>query len=372
MQKYKKFIECLVPGSVCNFKCHYCYIAQLNGTEHRDTATFPYSPETIAYALRPERIGGLAYINICGVGETLIPKEIPDIVEKILEYGHYVNIYTNGTMTRAVENLCGIRRELRERLCFSFSLHWLELIRTGKLDIYFSNLKKVRAAGCSIVSNLVLDDAYLPYVEEIKERCKKEIGAYPQVSFPKKANRNGNYSSLTTDEKRLYAAAEGFDSPYFRFTEKYYNYDRKKFCYAGMWSFHLNLSTGDVHKCYGGRKIQNIFKNLESPIQENPVGTHCPCSACGGGLLLPMGLVPEIHAPSYCALKNREGAEWYTPALKKFLSQQLNENNVQLFGFEKKARNNIEFAKELFYRILVRGYRFLMRASGRNKKAEKK
>lgn len=198
-----------------------------------------------------------------------------------------------------------------------------------------------------------MDDEYLPFVEEIKNRCKKEIGAYPQISFPKKANKGGNYTSLSKDEKKLYAAAEGFDSPYFRFTEKYYNYDRKKFCYAGMWSFHLNLSTGDVHKCYGGRKIQNIFNDLDSPIRENPVGTHCPCKACGGGLLLPMGLVPEIHAPTYCSIKNREEANWYSPAFKEFLSQQLCENNKHLIGIEKFFKNNAEFTKEIFWRTLV-------------------
>lgn len=361
MQKYKKFIECLVPGTACNFKCHYCYVAQLSGTEHRNMVKFPFSPETIGHALRVERLGGLAYVNICGTGETLLPKEIPDIVEKILEQGHYVNIYTNGTMTKAIERLCMMPSQLRERLCFSFSLHWIELLRKGLLETYFSNLKKVQNAGCSIVSNLVLDDEYLPFVEDIKKRCKKEIGAYPQVSFPKKANRAGNYTSLSKDEEKLCKAAAEFDSPYFRFTEKYYNYDRKKFCYAGMWSFHLNLSTGDVHKCYGGRKIQNIFNDLNSPIQENPVGTHCPCNACGGGLLLPMGLVPEIHAPTYCNIKNREEAGWYTPKFKAFLSQQVSDNNEHLSTFKKFYKNNVEFIKEVTWRIIAVGYKKILK-----------
>lgn len=350
--KYKKFIECLVPGTVCNFKCHYCYVAQLSGTENRSTAKFLYPAEIVGYALRQSRIGGVAYVNICGVGETLLPKEIPEIVEAILKEGHFVNIYTNGTITKAINKLCDLDEELRRRLCFSFSLHWIELKRTGMLNTYFENARKVRSAGCSFVSNIVLDDEYLPFVDEIKFRCQKELGAFPQASFPKKANRGGNYSSLSKNEEKLIEIAESFDSPYFRFTQQFYNYNRKKFCYAGAWSFNLNLATGDVYKCYGGRRIQNIFKNLDTPIVNKPVGTHCPCNACGGGLLLPMGLVPELKVPSYCGVKDRPLAKWYNSEFREFLSQQLNEGNEQLCGVNKIWIDFSEYAKELACKIL--------------------
>ena len=56
MAKIKRFFECLVPVSVCNLECPYCYIIQ-EDRRKMTLADMPYSPEHIARALRPERVG---------------------------------------------------------------------------------------------------------------------------------------------------------------------------------------------------------------------------------------------------------------------------------------------------------------------------
>lgn len=56
MEKIKRFIECLVPVTVCNFKCEYCYIMQEN-RRNMKMPTFEYSPETIGKGLSKERLG---------------------------------------------------------------------------------------------------------------------------------------------------------------------------------------------------------------------------------------------------------------------------------------------------------------------------
>lgn len=65
MAKIKRFFECLVPVSVCNLECPYCYIIQ-EDRRKMTLADMPYSPEHIARALRPERVGGTCFISICG------------------------------------------------------------------------------------------------------------------------------------------------------------------------------------------------------------------------------------------------------------------------------------------------------------------
>lgn len=358
MEKYKRFIECTVPGTACNMKCKYCYVSQLESASTKDIAHFKSSPEIIGKSLRQDRIGGCAYINICGIGETLLPRELPEIIHNILLQGHYVNVYTNGSISSRFDELCKIPSELLKRLSFSFSFHYLELCRLNKLQVFFDNFAKVKAKGCSVICNMVLDDDYLPYIDEIKQLTKSNLGAYPQISFPKKANRWGNFSSLCKDENKSLCIGKEFSSLYLDFTEKYYNYNKRKFCYAGAWSFYLDLATGNISKCYGHSWRQNIYENIDIPIKYAAVGNHCFSRACGGGLFLPMGIVPKLHAPCYSILKDRPEAGWYTAEYKEFLSHQLFESNTQ-YGFGKRLLTNFWHPMDEIYHKSVQVLQYI-------------
>lgn len=346
MEKFVKFIECNIPGKACNMKCSYCYVSQLNKISTKDVTHFTHSPEHIGYSLRKERIGGTAYINICGLGETLIPKDIIEIIYNILKQGHYVNVYTNGTLTKRFQEVANLPKSLLSHLSFSFSFHYLELIRLNKLDIFFKNFNYCKNLGCTVICNMVLDDSYLPHIKQIKELTLKEIGAYPQISLAKKANKDNNYSNLNKDIEKIHTIGKTFSSPYFDFTEKYYNYDRKKFCYAGKWSFNLNLANGNVSKCYSHPIELNIYENTECSIDFLPVGRNCISKSCGGGLLLPMGIVPDIKTPTYAFLKNRAEANWYNKEYLHFLSQQLYENNIRYTKSEEYTIDIINYLKK--------------------------
>lgn len=338
-ESYSRFIEAFIPGDACNLHCQYCYVAQ-EKQRRNEICTFQFSPKVMGEALRKERLGGTAYVNICGAGETLMPKEVPEVINEILKQGHFVNVYTNGTLSSRFDELLDlVSPDLRKYLSISFSFHYLELVRKNLLQTFFCNFKKMKRAGCTVVVNLVLDDSYLPYVETIKQLSIENFGALPQISYPKKLQKNKNWESLTKAPAQASEIAETFDSPYWRFTEKYFNYDRKKFCYAGAWSFTLNLSTGWICRCYNHRPHQNIFENITTPIQYKAVGNVCFSPSCGGGLFLPQGVVPELKVPSYCALKDRPEAQWYNENFKNFLSQQLYRNNREYSELEKFGSN---------------------------------
>ena len=57
MDKPVKFFECLLPVSICNLHCPYCYIIQEDRRAMK-YAKLHYSPQHIGYALRKERVGG--------------------------------------------------------------------------------------------------------------------------------------------------------------------------------------------------------------------------------------------------------------------------------------------------------------------------
>ena len=54
----KKVLLFRIPMSICNFRCHYCYIAQRPIHFQGIQPEFKYSPEEVAKALSVKRLGG--------------------------------------------------------------------------------------------------------------------------------------------------------------------------------------------------------------------------------------------------------------------------------------------------------------------------
>ena len=142
MDKMKRYFDCYIPTETCNFRCHYCYIAQHRKFNNK-VATFKYKPDYIAKALSKERLGGTCMINLCAGGETLIAEEVVDVAEAILNEGHYVMIVTNGSLTKRFEKIAKFPRELLNHLFFKFSFHYFELKRLKMLDYFCLNLHQI-------------------------------------------------------------------------------------------------------------------------------------------------------------------------------------------------------------------------------------
>lgn len=343
MEKIKRFIECLVPVTACNLKCDYCYVIQ-EGRRKNEIPKFKYSPEHIGKSLRKSRLGGTAYISICGAGETLIPKEMPSIIEEILKQGHYVNITTNGTLIERFKEIVNMPKEFLNRLHFAFSLHYNELKKNNSLEVFFENIRLVKEAGCSFLVQLNLCDEYIPHIDEIKERCLSEVGAFPQIAATRKedfSEQNQKFELHTDLSKEDYIKqGKKFESPLFNFTMKNFLVKRNEFCYAGDWSFLLNLQTGDIKKCYAEPESQNIYENIDKPIKFEAIGNNCKCRYCvNSSHFMSLGIIPNVETPSYAELRDRNNANWYSKQMKEFLNSKFNESNKEYSKIKKKYTN---------------------------------
>ena len=336
----KRFIECLLPVTSCNLLCEYCYIIQ-EKRRSNDVPSLKYPIHQIIESLNLERMGGVCFFSICGAGETLIPSYIVDLVHGLLEEGHYVNITTNGTLTKRFSELVNFDSNLLKHLHFAFSFHYCELKKHNLVDVFFNNVDLVKKAGCSFVVQINLYDGYLPYLNEIKQICIEKVGAMPQVAATR--DETGAVIELMTrlSSKEYQSIGSGFDSNLFNFTMKNFNVKRKEFCYAGDWSFLLNLETGIMTKCYKNKEFQyNVFENPHSKIPFEAIGCNCKHSFCvNSSHFLSLGTIPTLKTPSYAELRNRPKANWYTDEMLDFLSHKLIEKNSE---YDKRHVNELK------------------------------
>lgn len=362
-ERPKRFIECLLPVTICNLKCSYCYIIQENRREMK-YANLQYTPEHIAKAISPDRLGGISYISICGAGETLVQNEAIDIIFEILKTGHFVNVTTNGTISRQFDTILKFLKEYLERLHISFSFHYIELKKRNLLDVFFKNVNKMKEYGASVLVQFNLTDEYVPYLDEIKKLCIDKVGALPQVCATRKEFPE---TSLFTDLSKAEYLDKGknFASPLFEFTMNNFNKKIKDFCYAGDWSGVLNLATGELRKCYGCFDSQNIFEDLNKPINFEAIGKHCKLPYCiNSSHFLSLGTIPSRQTPSYYMLRNREKGEWYSNRMSNFLNHKLQEINAQ-YSILKKLKINFkgdfENIEKVIGRALPNNIRILIR-----------
>ncbi len=359
MAEIKRFFECLIPVTVCNLRCEYCYVIQREDNSQK-VPKLDYTPEQMGQALTRERLGGVCYFSICGQGETFVPDYLIDIVYQLLKNGHYVNVTTNGTLTKKMAKLADLPAEWRSRLHIAFSLHYLELKRLNLLDTFFENVAFVKELGCSYLVQLNLYDGYLPYLEEIRTLCIEKVGAPPQLAATRKEESLTGKIDLMTDssEEEYKKQGEIFQSPLFDFTMKNFNQPRKEFCYAGAWSYVLNLKTGVMKRCYASGIHQNIFKNPKEKLMELPVGNCCGSLYClNSSHFMSLGVIPELDTPTYQSLRNREEAGWYSDDMRHFLSGKLEKQNTPCTGAKRIFINAIGLADKLVYQA----YQFLKR-----------
>ncbi len=338
MDKIKRFIDCHIPVETCNLRCHYCYI-----TQHRRFAAglpgFSFTSDFIGRALSKERLGGVCLFNFCAGGETMLMPELASYAAALLGQGHYLMIVTNGTAGKRFDEMLKSPKMELERLFFKFSFHYLELKKRNLLNHFVENVQKVKNAGCSFTIEITPCDELAPYIDEIKAFCLPRFGALPHITVARDERKPGELPILTGCDKDEYVNIwNTFNSDLFSYKMSVFGIKRSEFCHAGDWSCYLHIATGDMFQCYKSNYNQNIYKDIESPIEFVPIGNNCNENHCyNAHAFLSFGVIPELNAPSYSSLRNRiceDGTEWLNPIMKSFMSSKLNESNQEYASVE--------------------------------------
>lgn len=325
--KLKYFLSVSVPVKACNLQCDYCYISHHEGINNNDTI-LP-SAEFIVKALSRKRIGGTALINLCGVGETLLCKELPQIVDGLLQEGHYISIITNATMKNQIDKYLRFEDNKRERLFFKCSLHYLQLKKKKLLKVYADNVKALRDSGISISVEVVPDDALEPYIEELKKYCIDNFGALPQLSVPRDERVESLPILSRHNDEEFLRIWNDFDSDMFRMKMKE-RQKREEYCHVGEYASVLELDTGNLRPCPSEDFFYNAYENLSEKIVKKAVGNNCKSSHCFvGHAYLTLGMIDEWNEYSYLDIRDREcekWGHWVTPQMACIYNQRICDN----------------------------------------------
>lgn len=333
----QRFIDIFVPVHICNLQCKYCYVSQCDLKYNRTkdyNIKFDYTPEHVKHALTQERLGGVCHFNVCGSGETLIPNILVEYIKGILENGHSVMIVTNGTLTDRINQYLELPQELRSRLGFKMSFHYLELKSKNLLDTFIQNVHNIRNAGCSVSVELTANDDYEPYIDEIKELCLKEFGALCHLSVPRDEPEDHIPLLSKHSLEEFNNIWKTFNSPMFDNKIKFWGQKRKEYCHAGEFTALLHLGTGDLKPCYNIKcQTQNIFKDLNKPIIWCPVG-KCKIAHCfNAHSFLAFGDIPSVDFCTYEQVRDRvdkDGKHWITDEMREHFKTKIYENHPQL------------------------------------------
>lgn len=306
-EKIQLYITACINGTACNFNCNYCY-RKGQGVKQKNIApTFNYSVDHMLSAFSQKRLGGRAFIDVIGGGETLIPKEVVPFIKGLLHEGHVVELITNLTLNNRIDELLEMPAEDRARLIVKGSFHYLELKRLNKLDDYFQNMRKIIASGASAYPFLVIYEGYIPLLDEIKEVCLKEIGELPQVTLAiNDFNHTLSISSFYNDNVRK-KIENTFESVAFdSFISLLTVVPQEHFCYSGEWNLILDVANGNYMKCFMCSPEGNFFENIDEKLILEPIGNLCPRPHCA--LLYSFcgtGIMPDVPLPTYMQMIDR-------------------------------------------------------------------
>lgn len=348
--RIEKFIDCYIETETCNLKCHYCYIAQQNKFKNH-IIEFSHTPAEIREALSVKRLGGSCLLNLCAGGETLLAESVLPVVKELAEEGHYIMIVTNGTIEKRFREIITWPEAVQEHIFFKFSFHYLELQRLKMMSIFWKNVKMIAASMCSYTVELVADDEYIPHIDDIKAICMENLGVLCHVTIPRDDRTGGIelLSKYSMDE--FYRIWSAFGSTLLDYKFSIFKEKRTEFCYAGAWSYYLNLNSGDYRQCYCGKILGNIYKPGGGILEKCPVGIHCELAHCyNRHAFLTLGDIPGLDTVTYAETRNRlenSADEWLKPKMKHVLSCKLYESNRE-YDEHQKDHHEIAYYKQAY------------------------
>ena len=349
----KKIFLFSIPMSICNFRCSYCYLAQRPIHYEGVMPEYRYTPEQFGRAMASERVKGAAFGNFTASGETLLMKDLSKYIKAFVEQGHYAEVVTNLTMTPAIDEILSWERGLLGRVEFKCSFHYLELKKRSLLGVFADNVHRIWAAGASANIEMTAADDVIPYIGEIRDFCMEEFQALPHLTIARD-DRTRGIDYLTDLDMEEYDRIWGqFDSDFWRFKKSIFGVRQDGFCYAGAWSYYVDLTNGNARQCYCGEALGDIFEDPGQSFPEKPIG-RCRLPHCyNGHMLMAAGLIPGSSTVRYGDIRNRrmeDGKEWLGHDLRNMFNERIFEVNERLSPSEERKILCRERVRSIIYK----------------------
>ncbi len=188
-------------------------------------------------------------------------------------------------------------------------------------------------AGASASIEVTPSDELIPYIDEVKAFSMEHFGAFPHLTIARD-DRTKSIDYLTNLSPKEYDLTwSSFDSDFWRFKRSIFGIKQKGFCYAGAWSYYVDMVTGSAKSCYFGNYFFNFYEkvNGEYPSPSEHTVGRCPLPHCyNGHALLTLGLIPGLYQTRYGRIRDRkktDGTHWLQPELSLFFDTKLEESN---------------------------------------------
>lgn len=161
------------PLEKCNLKCKICYT--------KKTSPILSNGEILDFIDRYQKEKKLETVTFCG-GEVFALTTFPDLINKVVERGIFVQVITNGTIDRldAVE--------VPNSVNIIVSLDGIEKYHdanrgAGNFQKSVSFLKKALKLGFHISVFSILTHDNLPLVDAFESTLKEELGMLPEITY---------------------------------------------------------------------------------------------------------------------------------------------------------------------------------------------
>lgn len=233
-------------------------------------------------------------------------------------------------LTKRLDKVLELDRDLLSHVEFKCSFHWQQLKERGLLETFADNVNRAWDAGASVNVEITPPDEIVPEIDEIKEFSLEHFGALPHLSIARN-DATGGIERLTNMGPEDYEATwSSFDSAFWDFKQTIFGKRQTGFCYAGAWSYYVDMATGEATQCYCGGRVGNLFADPEAPLPEKPIG-RCRTAHCyNGHMLLTLGLIPGATDVRYGDIRDRErtdGTHWLQSGLKEFFNEKVSDSN---------------------------------------------
>ncbi|MBR3621803.1 MAG: hypothetical protein IKN43_00430, partial [Selenomonadaceae bacterium] len=245
--KLKYYIPIHVPANECNLQCSYCYLDQREVREHGLPIIY-HSPKFIRHQLSKDKIGGVALLDLCGSGETMLSDKFNDICCELIKEGHLIHICTNGTIGSKISELIESAGDYARHIFFKISFHYEQLKERNLLSEFEHNVSMIENSQASFSLEILAYDELIPLIPEIQTYSIEHFGALPHISVGR--DESQGYKLLSKlSLKEYFDAWKCFDSKLFEFKISHYMVKSKN-CNAGSSSFVVtNLLDGHIVRC---------------------------------------------------------------------------------------------------------------------------